>query len=588
MDNGRGNDSRTVTQRLSRRSVLLRGCAVAAGGVITSLLAACGGAGTAATSTADRSGGGVPATTGGAPTTAPASGSAGAGSGAKPVSGGSITLGYTGTEIPTMDPRITGSAEASNFMTNLFDTLVTLVRETGETKPGLATSWDASPDGKVYTFKLRPGVKFHDGTPFDAAAVKYTFDSIVDPALKSLTAIGYLGPYDRTDVVDDHTVTVRFKEPYAPFLNTLSSSVLAPVSPTAAKKYGNDDFGRNPVGTGPFMFKEWKQQVSMTLVKNPGYAWPGGTSQHDGLAYLDQMVMKFFPDATTLDGTLGSGESTIIDAVLPQNVKRLQGDNRFQILLPSVPGSPQILPLNAAKAPTDDLKVRQAILYGVDTQAIVDSLWFGTIKAARGPLASSTWAYDPKVEASYPFDPKKAAQLLDEAGWTKGSGGMREKNGQPLTLEYITVTGIQGQAAQLVQSYLATLGMKVNLQILEYAATATAYLAGKHNIARIGYTGTDPVALSTLYHSRNIPGTNFNRTMKPDAKLDTMLDDATAEMDREKRKQRYFTIQEYIMDQALMIPLWEQTIFWGASAKVKGLHPLSLGQIGFYDAWLSQ
>lgn len=507
--------------------------------------------------------------------------------GETPRSGGTVILGYI-DEPPTMDPRVTGSAKAANLLVNVFDTLVSLDRETGEILPGLATSWEASEDGASYTFNLRDDVLFHDGTPFNAEAVKYTFDSIMDPELKSLTAIGYLGPYDNTEVVDEFTVTVNFSEPYAAFMNTVSTTPLAPVSPTAAESMGPVEFARAPVGTGPFKITDWQQQVSMTFERNPEYNWPVGVYKHEGPAYLDQLVVNFIPEASTLTGSLSSGQITIADGIPPQDIAGFQDNPDFQVLLPSVPGSPQILPINAAKSPTDDLAVRQAINYAVDTETIVDTLFFGTLTPAKGPLASSTWTYNPEVEEYFPYDPERASQLLADAGWTMGSGGVLEKDGQPLVLEYITTSGQAGDVAELVQAYLSMVGIQANLQILEYAATAELMLDGAHHIARIGYTGTDPIALSTLYHSRNIPGTNFNRTMKPDPVLDEMLDAAASETDREARAQMYLDIQTYIMDQALIIPLWEQTIFWGASAKLRGLHPMALGQIPFYDAWLAE
>lgn len=505
----------------------------------------------------------------------------------QPRTGGVVTLGYI-DEPPTMDPRVSGSAKATNLLVNVFDTLIALDPETGELVPGLATSWESSADAKSYTFVLRNDVKFHDGTPFNAEAVKYTFDSIKDPELKSLTAIGYLGPYESTEVVDEYTVIVHFSEPYAAFPNTVSTTPLAPVSPTAAQALGPVEFGRAPVGTGPFKFKSWEQQVSITLERNPDYNWPIALYKHTGPAYIDELTTLFIPEAATLTGSVQSGQLTIADGIPPQDIQQFQENSDFQVLLPPIPGSPQILPLNAAKFPTDDIAVRQAINYAVDTETIVDTLFFGTLKPAKGPLAASTWSYNPAVEAYFPFDPEKASQLLADAGWTSGSGGVLQKDGQPLELEYITTPGQAGDVAELVQAYLLQVGFKVNLQILEYAATAELMLQGAHHIARIGYTGTDPIALSTLYHSRNIPGTNFNRTMKPDATLDQMLDVAAAETDRDKRQQMYHDIQVYIMDQALIIPLWDQAIFWGATAKLNGLHPMSLGQIPFYDAWLAE
>jgi len=505
----------------------------------------------------------------------------------EPQVGGGVILGYI-DEPPTMDPRVSGSAKATNLLVNVFDTLIALDVESGELTPGLATSWEVSEDGTTYTFVLRDDVTFHDGTPFNAEAVKYTFDSIMDPELKSLTAIGYLGPYDNTEVIDEFTVAVHFTEPYAAFPNTVSTTPLAPVSPTAAEQMGPVEFARAPVGTGPFKFKEWKQQVSITLERNPDYNWPIGVYHHDGPAYIDELTINFIPEASTLTGSLASGQITIADGIPPQDLSQFQDNPDFQVLLPTVPGSPQILPINAAKFPTDDIAVRQAMIQAVDTTTIVNTLFFDALKPAKGPLASSTWGYNPAVEEYYPFDPEKASQLLADAGWTSGSGGVLEKDGQPLELEYITTAGQHGDVAELVQAYLTMVGFKVNLQILEYAATESLMLEGAHHIARIGYTGTDPIALSTLYHSRNIAGTNFNRTMKPDAELDQMLDAAAAEGDRDARFQMYQDIQIHIMDQALIIPLWEQTIFWGASARLKELHPMSLGQIPFFDAWLSE
>ncbi len=588
--------SRFMRADVTRRTVL----AGIGAGIMSALLVACGGDdGNETPSGGSSSGAGTTPTTAPAessPTTsvaATATESTGTGSSAtgatgegEPQPGGTLTMGEY-SEPPTFDPRVSGATTGWRLFYNIFDQLVVQDVETGDFLPGLATTWEISDDGLVYTFKLKSDVKFHDGTPFNADAIKYTYDSILDPALKSLAAIGYLGSYQETNVVDDLTAEIHFSTPYAPFLNNLSHSVLSPVSPTAAQKFGAD-FGTNPVGTGPFIFKEWQQQTSMTLVKNPDYNWPPGVYKHEGPAYVDQLVIKFITEPTTLLGTLENGETDIIDAVPAQEVERLQGDSKFQILLPTVPGSPQVLPMNAVKPPTDDLKVRQAIIQAVDMETIIDTMWYGTRKAAQGPLSSPTWSYNPVVETMYPYDPDAAGKLLDEAGWKMGSGGIREKDGQKLHVVYITTSGSNGQAGELVQAYLMQAGFEVDLQVLEYAATASLMLAGEHNIARIYFSHTDPVVLTTLYHSKNIQGTNFNRTMKADPELDKMLDDATSEMDRDKRKAMYEDIQKYIMDQALIIPLWEETVLWGAGSHVKGLHFQPLGGAWFYDAWLEQ
>lgn len=573
--------------RLSRRG-LIGGAAFTAA---TAILAACGGSAAPGATTA-------PATTTG--TTAAAAPTVAGGAATKPtiqvtpvvvegksdgtpVSGGTLTI--AGDEPPTLDPRVSGATIWWRAAYNLFDTLIYQEAGTLRFVPGLAQSWEVAPDGKTYTFKLRQDVKFHDGTPFNADAVKYTFDSIQDPALKSLTAIGYLGPYASTEVVDPFTVRVNFKEPYAPFLNNLAHSVLAPVSPAAGKDY--NAFAQKPIGTGPFKIAEYKPQVSMTFERNPDYKWGPALYRSQGPTNLDRIVYRFVPELGTRLGLLQSGEVQMSDGVAPQEITNLQKDPKYQVLLPLVPGSPQIFPMNLLKPPTDDIKVRQAMIYGIDMPAIVDTLWYGGRRAARGPLSTPTYAYDPIVETYYGYDPKKAKDLLDQAGWKLGPDGIRVKDGQRLKVLTIITAGIEAKNAELAQAYLKDIGIENQVDAQQYAQTATRFLAGEHNIARIFFSHTDPVVLTTLYHSKNIQGTNFNRTMKPDPKLDAMLDAGTSEMNPEARKQKYSDIQKYIMDNALMIPRYEERVFWVAQARVKGLHFQPLGGPWLHDAWLA-
>lgn len=499
-----------------------------------------------------------------------------------PVMGGTLTI--ADDEPPTFDPRVSGATNWWRTAYAVFDTLLYQEPGTLNFQPGLAQSWEVGSDGRTCTLRLRQGVTFHDGEPFNAEAVKYTFDSIMDPALKSLTAVGYMGPYDRTEVVDTYTARVHFKEPYAPFLNNLAHSVLAPVSPKAGRDY--NAFAVKPVGTGPFMFKEHKPQTSITLERFPNYKPSSPVFRNKGPAYLERVVYRYVPALETRLGLLRSGEAQLSNGVAPQELKNLQMDPNFQVLLPIVPGSPQIHPLNLLKAPTDDLKVRQAMNHAVDMPAIVDALWFGGRRAARGPLSSPTFAYEPAVENTFTYDAKKAATLLDEAGWRRGSDGVRVKDGKKLEVLTIISTGIEAKGAELMQAYLRDAGFINPVDAQQYAQTATRFLAGEHNIARIFFSHTDPVVLTTLYHSKNIPGTNFNRLMKPDAKMDAMLDAATAEMNAATRKTKYSEIQKYIMDNAMIIPRWEERVFWAASAKLRGIHFQPLGGLYLNDVWI--
>src|SRR5215471_8782451 len=228
--------------------------------------------------------------------------------------GGTLTVG--GTDLDdTLDPQVTNFDSVIRITLNVCEPLV-WEPTPGRFVPGLADSWSISPDAKAYTFKLRRGVKFHDGTPLNAEAVKFTMDRVVAPETKAGQSHDQLGPYDHTDVVDDLTARIVMKEGYAPLLTNLNG-YLGIVSPTAVKKMGLAEFARHPVGTGPFMFKEWVNKDHVTLVKNPDYNWGSSYFKHTGPAYLDEVVYKIIPEPSVRTGTLKTGETHIIDEVDP-------------------------------------------------------------------------------------------------------------------------------------------------------------------------------------------------------------------------------------------------------------------------------
>ena len=200
----------------------------------------------------------------------------------------------------------------------------------------------------TYTFHLRKDVKFHDGTPLTAEAIKVTFDHIVDPATKSASAATALGPYDHTEVVDDYTAKIVFKEPNAAFLEHGRRRRFSPSSPTALTKYGAD-YGKNPVGTGMYMFKEWVPDDHVTIVRNPDYAWPSSSFQNQGTSYLDEITFRIIPDAATRVNALKTGEVDMAENLPPQDVTTFQSDSNFQVLNASVTGMPYSIMVNVAK-----------------------------------------------------------------------------------------------------------------------------------------------------------------------------------------------------------------------------------------------
>ena len=237
--------------------------------------------------------------------------------------------------------------------------------ESGNPVPGLAESWVISDDGMSYTFNLRHDVEFHDGTPFNAAAVKFSLDRIIAPDTQSQLAITLIGPYASTDVVNEYTAKVNFSEPYAPFLGNLSLPYMAMVSPTAVEKWGAD-YQLHQVGTGPFIFKEYVPNERLVLERNPDYNWAPSFAQHTGPAYLDRVVFRFLPDSSARIRALEAGDVDVARELPPEQSPRLAQNPDFTLLVGAMPGQTMQFFMNTQREPTNDLKVRQALLYGTD------------------------------------------------------------------------------------------------------------------------------------------------------------------------------------------------------------------------------
>jgi len=483
--------------------------------------------------------------------------------------GGKITYGLT-LVVSAIDPHQGLSSELGIFLTSVYDPLVWQTQE-GKFVPGLAERWEVSPDGKVYTFYLRKGVKFHDGTPFNAEAVKFSFDRIVDPNLKSQKAINMLGAYDHTEVVDEYTARVYLKEPYAPFLDSVSQVYLAMVSPTAVQKWGAD-YRDHQVGTGPFMIKEYVAKDHITLVKNPDYNWAPEFMEHQGPAYLDEITFRFYPDAATRAPALEAGEADVMGEVPPQDATRLQASGKFVLLPTRIPGQSLQFFLNTQKFPTDDVRVRQAMLYAVDREAIVNAVFRAFSPVAWGPLSAATPFYSKAVEGMYAYDVSKAKALLAEAGFRDTNGdGIVEKDGRPAEVEMLLMSwGNVPEVGQMIQAMLRQIGINAKTQVLTYPAAVQAAREGQHNMIPQAVSASDPDILRTFFHSRNIAA-GLNWSKFGDADLDQWLDDAVRTSDPVRRAQLYEKIQKKIMDEALIIPIRDYVNLNVASVRVKGL-----------------
>jgi peptide/nickel transport system substrate-binding protein len=280
--------------------------------------------------------------------------------------------------------------------------------------PGLVEEWSVDETNTTWTLKLREGVTFHDGTPFNAEALKFNFDRIINPETASRKAAGLLlNP--TTTVVDEYTVEVKYDAPYGAFLDALSTPVLGIVSPASVEQYGAD-VGRNPVGTGPFKFVEWIAQDRIVLERNPDYNWAPPHMQHQGPVGFDQLIFRIIPEDVARVVALETGEIDALINLPREQVARFENDPAFGVEIAVVAGSPAMMILNGAKFPTDDPMVRQALQVAVNQDDLISAALFGVGQRAYSPISNANPCYDSSLESQYAYNPDQARTLLADAG----------------------------------------------------------------------------------------------------------------------------------------------------------------------------
>jgi peptide/nickel transport system substrate-binding protein len=479
---------------------------------------------------------------------------------------------YGLTLIPSgFDPHIHISSELGIPFFSVYDTLVYRHPQQLNFVPGLAERWEMSPDGLSWTFYLRQGVKFHDGEPFNAQAVGVNLDRIMNPDNASGKARALLGTYTGYTIVDDYTITLHLSEPYAPLLDGLSQVYLGIASPKALAEYTKNTYQWHQVGTGPYKLVEMVPREKIVLQRNEDY-WGGPVFYADVTPQsVDTIEFRFYQDSPTRSLALESGEVQMIGELLPTDAELLIGNPTLRIYRVPVSGTPQQLFFNTQLAPTDDVNVRQALLYGTNRTAIIDAVFQGQSPVAYGPLVSVMKPfYDPSVESMYPYDPDYARSLLGGAGYTDTNGdGMLERDGVPLKLTMTFAPWNQmADVAQLIQSQWHDLGIDLNLdQVPDFPTLSSRQQEGNYNLIGFYDFGTDPSILNQFYLS---DGAN-NWSHFSDEELDNWLHEGVRQTADEARVPVYQSAQQRIMEQAVVLPIREYVNLDGASAKLDGV-----------------
>jgi peptide/nickel transport system substrate-binding protein len=360
-------------------------------------------------------------------------------------------------------------------------------------------------------------------------------------------------------------------------------------SPTAIQQWGTE-YQLHQVGTGPFLFKEYVPNNHLTLARNPDYDWAPTVYNHNGSAYLDEVEFRFYVDPAVRALALESGEADIMGEIPPQDAVRLESSAGFAVLQVAIPGQPLQFFLNTEKPPTDDLRVRQALLFGTDRQAIASAIFRDFSPAAYGPLSAVTMGYLPEAKELYAHDPAQANALLDEAGWVDSDGdGIRDQNGQPLILQaYLMSWGYLPEVGQMLQAQFQAVGIDLQTQLVAFPAAVEAAAQGAHHLAPMTFSSSDPSVLGTTYLSSNADG-GFNWSKVRDAELDRLLNEGVSQLEPTTRASLYAQAQIRIMDLALVLPIRDYVNLNGAKASVKGLRYDRRGWFPWlYDVYLEE
>lgn len=476
-----------------------------------------------------------------------------------------ITVGWAGP-FDTLNPATTGNRNVGPININMFDTLVWLTPDFQIT-PDLATKWEISDDKKTYTFTLREGVTFHDGTPFDAEAVVANFAYIGDKTTQSKISLNLLGSCTTATAVSTYVVQVSCSAPYAPFLAQLGEPYLGMQSPKAIKEFGAD-LGLHPVGTGPFSFVSYTAGQSLVVKRNEAYHWNPPATKFTGPPDIAQITFQIVSSPQARVSQFQAGQSEVIQDVPGVFWNALGKMDRFTAIPVPITGMGIFAPINASAFPTDDIAVRRAIEYAVDKKGVVQLADAGAYPVSNTPLVKGMIGYDAALEDAYPFDPAKAEALLKGAGWTK-PGEFWEKDGKRLTLNITAISTSTSYPllAQAIQGYLRKAGMDASVTQLATPAWLAANIKGDMSLTPLQYIGVDPDALRLWF----TPDQYFNWSHFTDPTLTSLIMEGRQELDPAKRQAIYAQAQKIIMDQAIDLPIRQNIDLVMTSKKLTGL-----------------
>lgn len=462
-----------------------------------------------------------------------------------------------GIDADTLNPQEQTTTLVQNMCDLIYDNLFYQTPD-GKLEPRLATGYEVSKDGLTYTLHLKKGVKFSDGTPFNAKAAKLTFDRALDPKMRVPLRFS-IAMIKEVKVVDDHTLRIDLKFPFAPFIPTLSLTITSPISPAAIEKYG-DDVRQHPVGAGPYILKEWVKGDRIVMVRNENYHGPKPT--------VAQLTFKIIPEDATRETMLRTGQIDVCYKPLPSNVAALKADPNITVEMP-LDTRTIFMGLNYQKGVTKNKLVRQAFNYAVDKKAICNRILFDTAVPMEGPVSPILFGFH-RPANQYDYNPEKAKELLKKANFDfNQTVHMRTPQGRYL---------FDKQVSEAVQAYLQAIGVKTELRTYDWPT----YVAGllkplQETELEVFLLGWGPLILDAdmglygQFHSSVNPPKGLGSAFYSNPEYDKVMDASRLEQDPKKRLELLKKASEIVWDDCPWIWLHVEKFVIAYSKKIKGM-----------------
>lgn len=516
--------------------------------------------------------------------------------GAEPVKGG--TLIYLEQQAHTnLYPPAGGFYPNGGILNQITDKLTYQNPKTLEIEPWIAESWTVNADATEYTFKIRPGATFSDGTPLDAAAVAKNYDvfGLGNKALKHPVS-EVINNYERSEVIDPLTVKFYFKRPSPGFLqgtSVIGSGLVA--ASTLSLPFEELGDATKIIGSGPFVVESETIGKELNLKAREDYVWGPAKLEHQGRAYLDGITYIITGEDSVRIGALLAGQADFIRQVQAYDESQVEAQD-YQIYAPSTRGVNNSVVFRPDNPLVADVKVRQALLHATDAKEIVTTLFSANYPQATSIIASSALGYK-DISAKLAFDPDKAKALLDEAGWSVGSHGLRQKDGKDLVLTaYESLPQPQNkETLQLVAQQWGKVGVKLNVLAGDSGSRTVDDLDPLKTPVSPAMVGrADPDVIKSQYYPKNRDvlrqkgGLSDKVQSFVDDKLNGLLDSLASEPDRAKRLAIAGEIQDYVVDQAYAIPIFEEPQAYAGAPYVQGVAFEAVGRPSIYSTWLAE